>query len=107
MVEQIRKNFIVPEVKNYTCEHCGVEVVGGRYNNHCPNCLWSKHVDDKIPGDRSSNCLGLMEPVKVLQKNGKWRIVHKCTKCNHIFEIETKNEDNLDLIIKLSLLNWR
>jgi RNase P subunit RPR2 len=35
---------------NFTCEHCGAAVPWGRYRgkpkprNHCPYCLWSKHV---------------------------------------------------------------
>ncbi|MEK7129489.1 MAG: RNHCP domain-containing protein, partial [Patescibacteria group bacterium] len=51
-----KKKFLVPKEEPYECEHCGTSVMGGRYNNHCPSCLWSKHVDDKIPGDRASDC---------------------------------------------------
>ena len=65
-----RKNFLVPKKEPYICENCGTPVMGGRYNNHCPKCLWSKHVDDKVPGDRASTCQQLMQPVGIL-KGGK------------------------------------
>lgn len=99
-----RTNFIVPEKEKYICGHCGETVAGGRYNNHCPRCLWSKHLDDKIPGDRSSECQALMEPVGVTQRKGKWRIVHQCAGCKKRTVVDTAAEDNLDLIIELSQL---
>ncbi len=102
MNDKRRKNFLVPGEEPYLCEHCGTAVVGGRYNNHCPSCLWSKHVDDKIPGDRISKCQGMMEPIAVIQKKGKWRILQKCQKCDHRFIVDSTLGDNLALIIQLS-----
>ena len=72
------------ENTGFICVHCGAEVLpitNGSYRNHCPVCLYSLHVDN-IPGDRTSNCFGLMDPVGV-QYNGKkgWQIVHRCKKC--------------------------
>jgi hypothetical protein len=99
---QERTNFIVPEKEEYTCGHCGENVIGGRYNNHCPHCLWSMHLDDKVPGDRASKCKSLMEPVGVLQKKGVWRIVQQCTGCNKYTVVDSAPEDNFDLVIKLS-----
>ena len=69
----------------FVCEHCHAEVLPlekGTYRNHCPVCLWSKHVDKDGPGDRLSECLGLMEPTG-MDHDGKrgWMIVHKCVKC--------------------------
>lgn len=95
-------NFIVPKVEKYTCGHCGENVIGGRYNNHCPRCLWSKHLDDKIPGDRASKCRSLMKPVGVMQKNGAWRIVHQCLRCKKNTIVNSSPEDDSDLIIELS-----
>ena len=97
-----RKNFITHNVAPYICEHCGTEVAGGRYNNHCPKCLWSKHVDDKIPGDRASSCQQLMPPISVIQSKGKWRITQQCMGCNHAFIVNRALEDNFDVIIELS-----
>ncbi len=99
---ELKKNFLVPEQELYACEHCGETVLGGRYNNHCPSCLWSKHVDDRIPGDRKSDCKGMMAPRAVVQRHGKWRIVHECIKCGKEFTVDSSVADNFDLIIKLS-----
>lgn len=95
-------NFLVPEIENYTCGHCGETVAGGRYHNHCPRCLWSRHLDDKIPGDRSSKCQALMEPVGVTPKKGKLRIVHRCAGCQKNTVVDSAPEDDFDLIIELS-----
>ena len=102
MDDKDRKNFLVPEQEPYICGNCGIEIMGGRYNNHCPQCLWSQHVDDKIPGDRSSDCQGMMKPVGVFQKKGKWRIKQECTKCEHTFIIDSSPEDDFSIIIELS-----
>lgn len=58
-------------------------LTNGGYRNHCPHCLYSKHVD-VIPGDRANPCQGLMRPIAVeyLPQKG-WMIVHQCTKCGH------------------------
>ncbi len=69
----------------FTCEHCGEDVKPletGSYRNHCPKCLWSKHVDKDGPGDRKSECKGLMKPVGLdYRKKKGWMIVHQCTEC--------------------------
>lgn len=72
------------QIENFICEHCGTKVVGNGYTNHCPNCLWSKHVDEKFPGDRASECLGMMEPISYEQQGDHWVITHKCVKCGKI-----------------------
>ena len=69
----------------FTCEHCGKEVeelTTGSYRNHCPFCLWSKHVDRDGPGDRASECRGTMKPVSLDQRGKKgWMINHVCVEC--------------------------
>ena len=69
----------------FICEHCGATVEPldrGSYRNHCPRCLYSKHVDKEGPGDRASLCGGLMEPVGVEHQAKKgWMIVHQCIAC--------------------------
>lgn len=74
-----------PRQEPFTCEHCGAQVepiVHGSCRNHCPQCLWSKHVDEHGPGDRAATCGGLMEPVGVDFRGPKgWMIVHQCVSC--------------------------
>jgi len=75
------------ENAGFVCEHCGQEVVpltNGGYRNHCPFCLYSKHMD-VIPGDRQSRCVGLMRPIGLKHKSGKGlQIVHQCLECGEV-----------------------
>lgn len=71
-----------PCMDPFTCKVCGWPVVpagaGSSHRNHCPNCLYSLHLD-KEPGDRASDCHGRMEPIGVwVRKNGEWAIIHRC-----------------------------
>jgi len=68
--------------EDFTCERCGFFVAGNVYTNHCPNCLWSRHVDIN-PGDRAAACGGLMKPVKIEKKGVEYLISHECLKCGH------------------------
>lgn len=68
--------------EDFACEHCGARVRGNGYTNHCPKCLWSKHVDVS-PGDRAADCGGLMPPVGVLFTDGEYVLLHRCERCGH------------------------
>lgn len=72
------------KIENFICENCGNKIIGNGYTNHCSHCFYSKHVDVN-PGDRSSDCLGLMLPINYETNNKKGiSIVHKCEKCKMI-----------------------
>jgi Zn finger protein HypA/HybF involved in hydrogenase expression len=88
-------------IEDFKCENCGNEVVGNGYTNHCPRCLYSKHVDIN-PGDRASSCGGLMEPISIEKKNGEERIIHKCKKCGFEKANKIQKDDNFDLIVEIS-----
>ena len=90
--------------EDFICEKCGAEVVGNGYTNHCPECLWSKHVDIH-PGDRASVCGGMMEPVSVEVKGGEYTIIHKCVKCGYEKLNKAVKEDNFDLLVQISAEN--
>ena len=68
----------------FTCHRCGLAVVplsNGSYRNHCPRCLYSRHLD-LAPGDRASSCEGMMEPIGVKYRSGKGlQVVHRCMTC--------------------------
>jgi rubrerythrin len=87
--------------ENFSCENCGFIVEGNGYTNHCPKCLWSKHVDIH-PGDRASNCGGLMKPGTIEQKSGEYIIVHECQKCGHHKRNKVQKEDDFDQVIKIT-----
>jgi len=88
-------------VENFTCEHCGAEVVGNGFTNHCPKCLWSKHVDIN-PGDRASECQGMMQPILVEVQRGEQMLTYRCTKCGFLRRKKAEKDDNFDEILKIA-----
>jgi hypothetical protein len=88
-------------VEDFTCDHCGRLVSGTGFNNHCPSCLWSKHVDIN-PGDRRAACRGMMRPYGVDQKGGEWLIVHRCQTCGFERRNQAAREDSFEAILELS-----
>lgn len=86
---------------NGSGEPCGYEVKGSGFTNHCPKCLWSKHIDI-FPGDREEKCGGLMKPVMTGESGGEWFIIHKCQKCGKEQKNKTSKDDDFDEIINIS-----
>ena len=87
--------------ENFTCGNCGYKVLGTGYTNHCPKCLFSKHVDVN-PGDRMEACQGLMEPMEIELKHGESIIIHRCINCKFIRKNKTVPEDDFNEILKLT-----
>lgn len=89
----------IPRQEPFVCGHCRAAVEPlehGSYRNHCPHCLWSRHVDDKGPGDRASLCKGMMEPVELESRGNKgWMIVHRCTVCGKTIPNKAAPDDQL------------
>lgn len=82
--------MFIKKVENFICEKCSFNVKGTGYTNHCPICLYSKHVDIN-PGDRLDDCKGIMKPISYQKLGKKERIVLQCQKCG--FERSNKLED--------------
>ena len=98
------KRFTMKD-ENFICEYCGKEVTKLNYTarDHCPYCLYSKHVDIN-PGDRAEDCHGLLEPIGIEMSNKKgYVIIYKCKKCGQIRKNKAAKDDNMNLIIKLSV----
>lgn len=90
----------------FKCGHCkqfiGAPISGGRHRNHCPNCLYSRHVDDTMPGDRRSDCHALMAPVSILaRRNGEQVIIHRCLGCGKEDPNRIAADDNPLLLMRL------
>ena len=96
--------IFIRKTENFVCEKCGFSVVGDGYTNHCPQCLWSKHVDVS-PGDRAGDCGGMMEPVGVEKKGREYIITHKCVKCGLEKPNKAVKDDNFQMIIQISSEN--
>lgn len=88
-------------VENFICEHCGAKIRGNGYTNHCPHCLYSKHVDIN-PGDRLNPCGGMMKPVEMDIEKGEYIIVHKCEKCGQLKRNKASADDDFENILKLT-----
>lgn len=97
------KQFTMKD-ENFICENCGKSVKKLNYTarDHCPHCLYSKHVDI-MPGDRANNCKGLLKPIGIEKFKDSYKIIYKCIKCNEFHKNIVANDDNTDLIIELSI----
>lgn len=87
--------------ENFICENCGMEVKGTGYTNHCPACLWSKHVDI-TPGDRQEKCWGLMKPIGGGKKGKSYYIIQKCIKCGFERKNKLQKNDNFDKFVEIT-----
>ncbi len=94
-----RFNMIDEEFK---CENCGKDIkpLGYTARDHCPHCLYSKHVDNN-PGDRECECRGLLEPIAIEKFKDTYKIIYRCEKCKAIKKNIIANDDNMDLIIDI------
>lgn len=91
----------------FICEKCGRtvpgEAPGSMHRNHCPECLWSLHVDLK-PGDRRSCCRGLMEPIAVfVRQDGEWSLLHRCRRCSFIRANRIGGDDSVGALMSIAL----
>ena len=94
------KDFRIDINTDFKCQHCGCYVSTARFlagvgnRNHCPYCLWSRHLDFFEAGDRLAACKAPMRPVGLTMKNsrnkyartasGELMLVHLCTDCDRI-----------------------
>lgn len=93
--------------ESFTCKLCGrlmtPEGASSDHRNHCSNCLTSLHVDNE-PGDRESDCGGLMEPVGVwVRKSGEWAIIHRCKRCGKLSSNRVAADDNPMKLMSIAL----
>lgn len=92
--------------ESFICGKCGNSVPptisGGEHRNHCPHCLWSRHMDLK-PGDRKSGCRSMMEPISIwVRKDKEWAIIHRCEKCGFIRTNRIAGDDNEVLLFSMA-----
>ncbi|EQD69214.1 hypothetical protein B2A_00158 [mine drainage metagenome] len=87
------KHFI-KKIEDFECEVCHTKVIGHGYTDHCPKCLYSKHMDIN-PGDRMSQCGGLMKPVHAVDERTHIMITYKCEKCGKTKRVKAASEDDM------------
>lgn len=90
--------------EEFICENCGKRVTKLNYSarDHCPFCLYSKHVDIN-PGDRLNECRGLLGPVGIEKFKNTYKIIYKCKKCGELHKNVASKDDDFNIIIDLSI----
>ncbi len=96
--------------ESFKCVHCrafiGPTISGGKHRNHCPLCLYSRHVDGGRPGDRASDCGAKMAPVaRVTRPNGEPMVVHRCLGCGFMRNNRLAADDTMLLFEELPVIN--
>ncbi len=90
----------MPAGGDFCCLHCRGFVSadpmlsGVKNRNHCPYCLWSRHLDMYQAGDRLAVCRAPMRPLGLSLKPGRNRyaphqagelmLVHVCQACGKV-----------------------
>ena len=98
------KNFSKLD-EEFICENCNKKISKLNYTSrdHCPYCLYSKHVDIN-PGDRANNCKGLLKPIGVEKFKDTYKIIYKCIKCGETHKNIVATDDDFNEIINLSVV---
>jgi len=89
--------------EDFICENCNKKVSALHYTarDHCPYCLYSKHVDIN-PGDRASTCQGLLRPIGIEKFKSTYKILYICNKCGQQHKNIVARDDSMDEIINIS-----
>ena len=111
------KDFRIDINSDFKCRHCGSYVsttrllAGVDNRNHCPYCLWSRHLDLFEAGDRLAACKAPMRPVGLTLKHsrnkyaravgGELMLVHLCTDCSRISINRIAADDVPEVIIEV------
>lgn len=99
---------------DFICAHCKAHVSasslvsGVIHRNHCPYCLWSRHLDQHQAGDRRSVCKAPMRPVGLALKRerkkygagqGELMLVHCCVDCGRLSANRMAADDDLETVL--------
>jgi hypothetical protein len=79
--------------------------------NHCPGCLWSRHLDWRSAGDRLSICRAAMRPVGLTTKRGRNKyarerdgelmLIHQCAACEAVVINRIAADDSAVAVLAL------
>jgi hypothetical protein len=98
--------FVCAACHAFVCTESGLSCVQNR--NHCPYCLWSRHLDLYAAGDRLSACKSLMQPIgltikRTFKKYGpgysELMLVHACRGCEALSINRIAADDNPQAIL--------
>jgi hypothetical protein len=101
---------------HFECAHCQGFVFtepgfsGVLNRNHCPYCLWSRHMDLYAAGDRLSACKEMMRPIgltiKAIRKKypaggGELMLIHQCGSCGRFSINRVAADDDPQTVFSL------
>lgn len=101
---------------DFRCAHCGHIVSSAHWlsgvnnRNHCPYCLWSRHLDLYEPGDRLSACKAPMQPMALTFKRshnkyshgrGELMLVHLCMNCGNVSINRIAADDDSETLLEV------
>ena len=108
---------------DFRCLHCQGYVssdpllAGVRNRNHCPYCLWSRHLDWQQAGDRLSVCRAAMKPIGLSLKRsrnryageqaGELMLIHCCQDCGKIALNRIAADDDAGSLLKVFIHSLR
>ena len=89
--------------EKFICENCHkeVDILGYTARDHCPYCLYSKHLDIN-PGDRQNTSKGLMKTIGIEKFKKSNKIIYSCNKCHETHKNIMAIDDDFNKIIALS-----
>ena len=104
--EKSKRRPVPARQETFKCRHChrfvGSLPSGGHQRNHCPYCLFSRHVDEKASGDRMSTCGSSMQAIGRFQRaKGEYVIVHRCLSCDFERFNRIAADDDFELVLEL------
>jgi len=99
----------------FCCAHCHAYVTaeawlsGVQNRNHCPYCLWSRHLDQFDAGDRLAACKAAMQPIGLALKQtykkyawtqpGELMLIHQCIDCGKLSINRIAADDDIETIL--------
>lgn len=91
----------------FTCVRCGLTVTGtapgGSRRNHCPSCLHSRHVTDRVEGG-PSQCGARMVPIAIaVLRSGDWMVIHRCAGCGELTSNPICDDDNQLILMRMAV----
>jgi hypothetical protein len=106
---EAEQGFICIQCQQYVS--CDPGSAGVQNRNHCPACLWSRHLDWRSAGDRLSVCRAAMQPIGLTTKrsrnkyaterDGELMIVHQCSACETVIINRIAADDSATSLLAL------
>jgi hypothetical protein len=103
--------------ESFICKLCKSQVYiqpmisGVQNRNHCPYCLWSRHMDYILPGDRMSACKAGMQPIGLTVKRrqnkygrgtyGELMLIHRCNDCGKLSVNRIAADDQAERLMEI------